>query len=187
MIERTFDNVPFTKFSWDDLAAMTESLAQQVVASGEPFDRLIALANGGLTMVRHCGDWLNIHKISSLQVKYYTGVNETASEPLLVQPLPISIKGERVLVFEDVVDTGATLKFVIEHLLKEGAISVAVAAQVLKSHAVTKPRWWAAQHDSWVIFPYETKETIKILTEKWQKNGISATEIANRLNQLELR
>jgi hypoxanthine phosphoribosyltransferase len=186
MIDLTFDGVPFTKFSWDDIAKMTTDLAQQVLASGEEFDRLIALANGGLTMVRHCGDLLNIHTISSMQVKYYVGVNETAYEPLLVQPLPISVQGERVLVFEDVVDTGATLGFVNDYLEKAGAASVAIAAQVVKSHTKVQPRWFAAKHDSWVIFPYETRETIDILTKKWAAQGVPENEIAGRLTQLDL-
>lgn len=164
---------------------LTQNVAKQVLESGQPFDRIIAVANGGLTMARHFGDQLGITKISMIQTAFYAGVGVTHHEPTILQPLAVDVSNERLLVFEDIVDTGTTLEFLRPLLLDQyGAQSVTVAALVCKSWSSVKPEFSAQNLDSWIIYPYETRETIATLGKKWLGEGLAVPEIEQRLQEI---
>lgn len=184
MIEVTLDGIAFSRLTFDDIVAMTEDLAGQIIDSGEQFDRIIPLANGGLTMARHLSDLVNIPKISVMQTSYYSGVNERLERPIIVQDIQTDIQGEKILLFEDVVDTGETIAFACEHLYNRGAEVIKVATQTTKPHTKVQPDWAAAEFRSWLIFPYETRETIETLAERWQEMGKPFEQILSDLRSL---
>jgi hypoxanthine phosphoribosyltransferase len=185
MKHTTFGSLTFSLFTWQDLDELTRQLAAKVCASGKSFDRIIAVANGGLTMARHFGDLIGNKKISLVQTAFYSGVGETEREPTLLQELVVDVTGENLLVFEDIIDTGATLEFLTPLLTDQYmAKSVTVAALVTKSWASVQPDFAALKQDSWIIYPYETQETIKALQGKWSAEGLSRDEISDRLSEV---
>lgn len=185
MRHTTIDETVFSLLSWSELAAITEELALEVAASGHEFDRIIAVANGGLTMARHFGDLLGMRKISLLQTAYYAEIGETTRAPELLQPLSVDVSGERLLVFEDIVDTGVTLQFVKNVLTQQyDAKSVHVASLLVKSWAAVQPDFVSQQLDTWVIYPYETRESIETLSKRWQEAGKSHEECWQRLARI---
>ncbi len=56
----------------------------------------------------------------------------TAGQLVLEADLRGSVEGRHVIVVEDIVDTGATVRYVTEHLEKKGAASVDLCALVYK-------------------------------------------------------
>lgn len=185
MRHTTLGSMKFTLMTWADLDTLTRQVAQHVRESGQSFDRIIAVANGGLTMARHFGDQIGLRKISMLQTAFYSGVGETEREPTILQPLSVDVTGEKLLVFEDIVDTGATLEF-IQPLLTDqyNAASVTVAALLSKSWATVQPDFVAIQEDTWIIYPYETRETVVALQKKWRGEGKSEQQILQDLLQI---
>ncbi len=177
-------NIPFAYLTWADLDEMTRSLADKVQFSGKKYDRIIALANGGLTMVRHFADLIDLRVISEMQVAYYRGINETHTTPEVIQPLSIDITDQRILIFEDIVDSGATLEFTLAHLQEKGATEVHTAALVRKSRATVHPEYSVELLDRWVIFPYETRETIGELATKWRQEKLPEGTITERLREI---
>ncbi len=178
------DNIEFALLGWSDLDRLTKKLSQAVLASGHHYDRLVPLANGGLTMVRHLADRLGLLTISTMQVALYRGVNERHSQPKVIQPLSVSVKGESILIVEDIVDTGATLEYTLAELKRLGAKEVHTAALIRKSHASVLPEYAALLLDRWVIFPYETRETITYLAARWQKQGLTSAQTAINLQKI---
>jgi hypoxanthine phosphoribosyltransferase len=173
--------IAFAYLSWSDLDDMTRSLAEMVQFSGKKYDRVIALANGGLTMVRHFADLIDLRVISEMQVAFYRGINETHTAPEVIQPLSVDITGQRILIFEDIVDSGATLEFTLDYLLKKGAAEVHTAALCRKSRASVHPEYSVQLLDRWVVFPYETRETLTELAGKWRSERLPEGEITERL------
>ena len=184
MKQSQIDDIAFTLLDWQDLTQLTESLAKQIFLSGESFDRIVPLANGGLTMVRHLADRLNLKTISLLQISSYQGVAEHDPEPIILQPLPTDIAGEKVLIFEDIVDTGSTLLVMKKYLETIGVSEYKVATQVEKSHTVAHADFIGTQNDDWIIFPYEVRETILDLQAKWESSGTLGSEIRERLKEI---
>ncbi|MCD8484194.1 hypothetical protein LRY65_04920 [Candidatus Woesebacteria bacterium] len=176
------DSTHFTLITWDDIAALTETVAEEVANGGGSYDRIIAIANGGLTMARHFGDRLGMKKISLLQTAFYADINKREEEPTILQPLAVDVTGEHLLVFEDIVDTGKTLEFIRPLLLDQyDAASVSIASLISKSWASVQPDFVAAQLDTWIIYPYETRESIESLSAMWRKKDLNDAEINKRL------
>lgn len=182
MRHTTVGGIAFTLLTWQDVDEITRELAEEVRQSGKVFDRIIAVANGGLTMARHFGDQVGLRKISLIQTAFYAEINETSREPQLLQPLVVNVKNERLLVFEDIVDTGRTLEFLRPLLMSEyGAGEVQVATLIQKPWTTSKADFVAREMDSWIIYPYETQESIRSLQKKWQNEGVNDQEIWKRL------
>lgn len=177
----TVQNIPFSLWSWEDLEQNTIDLSDQILTQGKQYDRIVALANGGLTMVRCLGDRLGTTKISSVQLSFYQGINDVKREPQIIQPLTTDVSGQEVLIFEDIVDTGATLEFAIEYLRDHGVRSVETASLVYKPHSTIRPEYFGQEERSWVIFPYETQETIQELSGKWKQQGLSVEQVRQEL------
>ncbi len=176
--------INFSLWDWSDLEAATVDLSRQIQASGKSYDRIIALANGGLTMVRLLGDRLGTTKISSVQLSFYQGINDVKKEPQIIQPLTAKVSNQNVLIFEDIVDTGATLEFALEYLKNHGVTSVETAALAVKPHSKIMPEFHAVVEESWVIYPYEARETIEELSAKWQAKGIALPDVHAALHNI---
>jgi hypoxanthine phosphoribosyltransferase len=121
--------------------------------------------------------------VASIGVKFYTGINQRLVQPEIYQALPVEVSGENVLLFDDVADTGESLKFVTQHLLDHGAASVKTATLLYKPHSSIKPDFFSAETSTWIIFPYDLVESITTLGRKWQKAGLTIPEIEQRLEQ----
>lgn len=178
---KTIHNLSYEYYSWETLGIDIFSLCKQIIESGEEFDRVVALAKGGLAFSRSMVDFLNVPEVSSIQVQFYTGIEETDTTPVVIQSLPISIKNERVLIFDDLADSGETLEFALKYLQHYGPKSLKSATLFVKPHSTIRPDFYVKETSAWVIFPNEARETMNELTSMWQAKGDSIETIQQQL------
>lgn len=177
--ETRYDGISYVCPTWDQMGEFNFDLARQIIQSGQSFDRLVALARGGWTWARDLADALEIPELSSIRIKSYTGVNQSG-EPRITQPLTDSICGERILLFDEVIDTSTTIKKAQEYLRVMGAESVRTAALCSKPRSQIKPEYFAFSTEAWVIFPHEIREFIKESVGLWISKGETVDEIKHR-------
>lgn len=175
------DNQSYITPSWQYSGLLCFELAQKIISKKIQIDRLIALADGGLTWSKTLLDYLNIDKLSTLQIKFYQDIDKTNNRPIIVQSLATAVQNEKVLLFDDVVDSGQTLKVAKEYLLMCGARKVYTSSLFIKDWVQMKPDFYAANTKSWIIFPHEIREMTKLLYSKWKKAKVSENEIKKRL------
>jgi len=176
--------ISYKIISWTQLGQVLIKLSQQILnKENQGFDRLIMLASGGLTMGRALKDYLNIGKIASLQISFYTGINKCRSSPIIIQSVPIDLSNERVLVFDDINDTGATLNAAVDYVKLRGAVKIKTATLFQKPHTKYPSDYFGQVSQDWLIFPDEIRETIDLLTKRWRKN-LSLAQIKDRLKQI---
>lgn len=178
------EKTEFQAPSWDDMEQIAFELAKKINQDGHQFDRIVTLAKGGWPLTRSLVAFLQIDKVASIGVKFYKGVNQRLEQPEIYQDIPVSITGEKILLFDDVADTGESLIFTQDYLKTRGAKSVATAALYFKPHSKLKPDFYGNKTDSWIIFPYELVEMIEVLGRKWQKSGLGLGQINDRFCQL---
>jgi uncharacterized protein len=181
MRQTTIHDQTYEFYSWPVLGEDIFKLAKQIIESGHEFDRVIALAKGGLTFARSMVDYLNVKEVSSFQIEFYTGIAETAKMPVITQSLPVSVKNERILIFDDIVDLGETMKVATQYLQYHGVKSLTTASLVKKPWSKFDVEFTARETTAWVIFPNEARETIQTLTGIWQKKGDSPDKIKSQL------
>ncbi len=181
MKSTTIHDQTYEYYSWDYLGKDIFNLGKKIIESHTSFDRIVALAKGGLTFSRSLVDFLHVEHISSIQIELYTGINNTRTTPVITQSLPVSIKGENILVFDDIVDKGTTIQLATEYLTHHGAKSITSASLISKPWANPKPDFSIRSSQAWVIFPNEIRETISLLHKKWEKMGDTPDKISKQL------
>ena len=131
-------------------------LSKKIIESGKEFDRIIALAKGGWTWARAVSDYTKIQNVGSIQYEFYADIYKTSKGPKLKQPLPISVKGEKLLILDDVADSGATLRTLLAR--KKGWRVVTLYRTV---HSAVQPDLSCRikKKGDWVIFPWETDKS----------------------------
>jgi hypoxanthine phosphoribosyltransferase len=178
------DKAVYITPTWNDLEQLAFEVAEQIRSRNIKFDRIVTLAKGGWPMTRSLVDFLMVPEVASIGVKFYKGINQRLNMPEIYQDLPISVRGEKVLLFDDVADTGESLEFTKKYLLEHGVAEVTTATLFYKPHSQFKPDFYGSQITAWIIFPYDAVEMIKVLGGIWLKQGIDEAEIKNRFLQL---
>jgi uncharacterized protein len=178
------DSARYITPSWQDLDHLSFELAQQVIESGEKFDLVVALAKGAWPMSRTLLDYLAMPDLVSLGIRFYSGINQRLSEPEVYQDLPISVEGKKILLFDDVADTGESLIFASDYLLERGAAKVKTATLFFKERSAITPDFYASMINSWIIFPFEIREMSQLLSSNWRQQGITEAEIKERFDKL---
>src|ERR687885_1997204 len=104
--------VPRERMTWDDLGDAALALAEQVHGDGYRPDIVLAVARGGLLVAGALAYALGIKNTYTMNVEFYTGVDERLDVPMILPPVPelVDLGEARVLVADDVADTGATLR-----------------------------------------------------------------------------
>lgn len=170
--------------TWADLDAAAFDISKKILKDGKSFDRLVTLAKGGWPMTRSLVDYLSIREVASIGVKFYSGIGERRTTPEVYQDIPVSIKGEKVLLFDDVVDSGESMRFVIDYLHHHGVQDITTASLYYKPHATMKPDYYSEETSSWILFPYDLRDSLEQLGGKWKTNGVSREEIVHRFTTL---
>ena len=181
-----FDNDPaqYITPSWQDLDQLSFELAKQVIGSGEKFDLVVALAKGAWPMSRALVDYLAMSNLVSLGIRFYSGINQRLKEPEVYQDLPVKVKGKRILLFDDVADTGESLIFASDYLLEQVAALVKTATLFFKERSAITPDYYASRTNAWIIFPFEIREMSQLLSNNWRKQGLAESAINARLKKL---
>lgn len=169
----------FLPVSWTMLEKYCFQLAQKIIKKKLVFDRIVCISRGGLVIARIFSDFLNL-PISNFTIVSYTSVAKTG-KPKIVEKLGIKIKNERILLVDEIVDRGTTLKKALDYLFKASPRKVTSLALFIKPWSRPRPDLWQKKTGRWVIFPYESRETIEALGAIWRKEGFSKQMIKKRL------
>ncbi len=94
----------------------TRQLCQQVVDSGFEPDWIVAIARGGLLIGGAVAYALRCKNIGVVNVEFYTDIDERLEVPVMLPPALnlADLADTKLLIVDDVADTGETLKLVVD-------------------------------------------------------------------------
>ena len=157
--------------TWNQIYTMLLSLAVNIDKSGFKPDLIVGVSRGGLIPARILADLLGNKNLASVGAEFYSGVSRTKSEPALTYPVFVSLDKQKVLVVDEVADTGKSLKLVREHLAQRGAMEVRIATLYLKPHSNIKPDYCIKETRNWIVFPWEIRETVHNIVQQTREKG----------------
>ena len=147
--------------TWDSFGVASRELATGVAESGYEPDIILAIARGGLLAAGALGYALAVKNLYTMNVEFYTGVDERLPVPMILPPVPdlVELRFARVLVVDDVADTGHTLKIVLD-FFKGRVKEVRSAVLYEKPHSVVRCDYVWKHTDQWINFPWSDKEPV---------------------------
>jgi hypothetical protein len=172
---------------WEDIERWSRDVSLKLESSGYEPDLVVGLARGGWVPARLICDHLLIKNLCSLRTEHW-GITATPDgEARLAQPLGIEIAGKKVLVVDDITDTGKSLAIAMDHLKGGAPLELRVAtllriqsAKVVPdyySEMVPKDRW------TWFIFPWNRDEDFYSLVPKALYEPGDREQIGKRLQE----
>ncbi|WP_296665444.1 phosphoribosyltransferase [Demequina sp.] len=141
--------------TWQGYGDASRELAQAVVDSGYEPDVVVAVARGGLPVGGALSYALGTKGVGTLNVEFYTGIDERLDAPVILPPLldTDAMKGLKVLIADDVADTGETLALV-KGLMEQHASEVRTVVLFAKSRSIIDPDYVWKRTDLWITFPW---------------------------------
>src|SRR3954462_2262251 len=147
--------------SWEDLGVGSRELAEQVYRDGYRPDIVLAIARGGLLVAGAVSYALDVKNTFTMNVEFYTGINERLAMPMLLPPVPdfVDLHESRVLIADDVADTGATLALMKDFCEgKVAEVRCAVLYEKPRSQVSCEYVW--RRTDQWIEFPWSIRAPV---------------------------
>jgi len=175
--------IEFEVPTWNRIYAMLLELANKIRKDKFKPDLIVGVSRGGWPPARVLSDLLGNPNLANVKAEFYLGVNETKGEPTLTQPVSTNVANKKVLIVDEVADTGKSLKLVKEHVIAQGAKEVKIATIYYKPWSVITPDYYEKETQKWIVFPWEIKETVRKIVKKCKEKTRSIdTEITKLVN-----
>lgn len=147
--------------TYELFGAAVRDLAHQVADSGYEPDLILSIARGGLGLGMGLGYALDVKNLSAVNVEFYTGVDERLELPVMLPPTPdaVDLAGLKVLIADDVADTGGTLEIVREFCADHVA-EARMAVIYEKPWTVVHPDYVWRRTEAWIDFPWSAEPPV---------------------------
>ena len=141
--------------TYETFGTAVQELAQQVVDDGFEPDLILSIARGGLGLGMGLGYALDVKNLSAVNVEFYTGIDERLDVPIMLPPTPdaVDLAGLKVLIADDVADTGRTLEIVRDYVAGHVA-EARIAVIYEKPWTVVRPEYAWRRTEAWIDFPW---------------------------------
>jgi len=145
--------------TWQGFGDACRQIAEQIADSGWMPDLIVAIARGGMLPAGAISYALGVKANGAINVEFYTGLEPEILEPYMDIS---SLEGKRVLIVDDVADSGKTLKLIMDLISEKGLSMGGDSAKVdarsatiyLKPTSIIKPDYVFKQTDKWINFPW---------------------------------
>ena len=151
--------------TYQDFGTGIRWIAQRLVDEDWIPDAILGVVRGGLFVAAGIAYALDLKDVRHVNVEYYTDVGQTLPEPVVVGDVPhlADLAGRRVLVADDVADSGATLHFVRTLLPAEADVRVAVLYTKPSSSYPPELAWRST--DRWIRFPWIQVPPVRVVQQ----------------------
>lgn len=152
---------PRENLTWDQFGAAVRELAVTIASDGYVPDLILSIARGGLFVAGALGYALDVKNVHVVNVEFYTGVDERLDMPVMLPPVPkpVDLSGARVLIADDVADTGATLRLVKDFCADHVAeVRCAVVYEKPRSSVHSEYVW--RETALWINFPWSVEPPV---------------------------
>ncbi len=185
--------------TWNDVDRGIKKLSKIIIENGYYPELIVGIFRNGWIIARILADYIGIDEVSGIGIKFYKSIGEVRERPLLTIPPTISVRDRRILIVDDVSDSGRTLQTAIEASKLYGAKEVRTACLYVKSRTLLVPDYYCCKSDEWIVFPWEYGEVVRELSQKLYGSlneetikkvvsslGIKDPEFADHLYRLEV-
>ena len=150
--------VELEELTWPLFGEATQALASAIVADGYRPDMILAVARGGLFVAGALGYALGVKLLHVVNVEFYTGIDQRLSMPVMLPPIPDpkAFAGARILIADDVADTGETIRLT-QHFCEHHVAEIRSAVIYQKPRSLVKCDYVWRHTPDWIHFPWDQR------------------------------
>ena len=169
--------------SWAQVVRLARRLAFQIRASDFAPDLIVAIARGGYVPARLLADYLGVMALTGVRIVHYAAGARRQRRARLVEPLRVAVRGQRVLVVDDVADSGKTYRVACRHIARAGPDAIRTAALHYKVQSRFVPDYYAETLTAWrwINYPWARIEDIVGFIERMRPRPTAAATATRRL------
>ena len=152
---------PRERMSWPELGEATRALAVEIADDGYVPDLILGIARGGLLVAGALSYALGVKNTFTMNVEFYTGVDERLPVPMILPPVPdlVDLHDSRMLIADDVADTGQTLALVKGFCAAQvGEVRTAVLYE--KPRSIVRSDYVWRRTELWIDFPWSIEPPV---------------------------
>ncbi len=142
--------------TWHDVDALIDHLIPQFNSA---YDALLMITRGGIIPGGLIAEALDIRDVLTAAVEFSGGVEKTLSWPSFLQfPAHTLLRGKRILVVDDVWDSGRTIMSVKGRVEQAGGYPELAVLHYKPQGSLfpnEAPHYYAAVTDAWIVYPWE--------------------------------
>lgn len=148
--------------TWSDIERMVSALLRRIPAD---YDNILVITRGGMVPACLISERTNIRNILCAAVVFYEGEARALPAPVFVQfPDDQLVNGRRILVVDDVWDTGSTIVAVRNRLRRAGAKVDCCVLHYKPSHSKFPgdgPDFYAEETAGWIVYPWDPSRPLE--------------------------
>ena len=172
------DTFPCELVTWERSAILGRRVAEAVQESGYQPEIIVAIGRGGYVPARVVCDYLLHEMLTSIKIEHWGEAAEEKPETIIRFPLAIDVTGARLLVVDDVTDTGDTLTAAVSYLRDCGPAEIRTAVLQHKGTSGFLPDYYAEMVTEWrwIIYPWAAYEDLSGFIARILRNGPATPE-----------
>ena len=150
--------------SWDEACRLARTLAYKIVESGYKPDIIIGISRGGLVPARMVCDLLLLDEMISVSTEHWgTASRKEKARIKFSLPKEADISGKKVLVVDDIADTGDSFSLVMDYLKDKDPFDIRTSVFQYKTSSTFIPDYWGEKLEewNWIIYPWAFYEDIE--------------------------
>ena len=154
---------PRERMEWAEVGLAARTLAEHVVDDDYRPDMLLSIARGGLVVGGTLAYALDVKNTFTMNVEFYVGIDERLPVPMILPPVPelVDLDEARVLIADDVADTGRTLALVKD--LCAGSVGETRAAVLYeKPRSIVRCEYVWRRTNRWIDFPWSAQGPVEV-------------------------
>lgn len=179
-------NIKYQYVNWTQFYDLSLRLYKKIRASNFVPDVIVGVARGGWVPARIIADFYVTSYTANIKIEFYQGYFEADETPHITQAVSGETRWKRVLVVDDISDTGASLQATRNHLEHQKVAELQTACLHVKPWAQPLPDHYVESTDAWVIYPWELKEFTYRLVQQYHDENKSLSEAESRLMEIGL-
>jgi hypoxanthine phosphoribosyltransferase len=146
-----------TYLSWNDIRRLIDQMVPEVTGH---FDAVIAITRGGIVPGGLFSERLRILQVFVASVYFFHEEDQALDWPIFLQfPEDNLLHGKRILVVDDIWDTGVTITNVRERVLQAGGEPVTLVLHYRPSSSSVSsdqsPDIYGEQTEDYIVYPWE--------------------------------
>ncbi|MEM0193454.1 MAG: phosphoribosyltransferase [Metallosphaera sp.] len=153
--------VEFYNPTWDDIEEQIFRIAKEMAKDNFLPDAIVAILTGGVIPAKLFADILNMKNIKYIDIKFYRDVGKTESKPVIKAVYVNDLDNKKVLVVDDVSDTGETLEAVTNVVSMFSPKVIRTATLYVKPWSRKIPDYYGDKVGKWIIFPWDKWDVVR--------------------------